>query len=334
MLAEGNKTIDSTALFEHINEMQILYYYFHVDKIPCIINSPLRIDKHPSFCFYINSKGSIGYKDYATGECGTLLRLLGIYYKLDYNQMLVKLWEDKDNIARFSSGNNNIIKEKQFTSAYNDSIAKLKDNIKIDVVTRNWEPHDIEYWESYGISLKWLKYAEVYPIKYKIITKNGYTSYFKADKYAYCYVERKENNISLKIYQPFNKQYKWCSTMDKSTISLWTKVPQKAEKLCICSSLKDALCLWANVGIPSIAVPGEAFKISATALQSLRSRYNNIYILLDNDPPGLKDGQKLAKETGFTNIVLPAFEDGKDISDMRKLKGREYFIKTIRHLFN
>ena len=159
---------------------------------------------------------------------------------------------------------------------------------------------------------------------------------FKADKYAYSYVERKEGKITLKIYQPFNKKgFKWTNKHDSSVISLWTKVPEKGDKICICSSVKDALCLSANTNIPAIAIQGEGYSISKTAINNLKERYKNIYILLDNDAPGIKDAEKLAKETGFINLVLPIFEGGKDISDLYKiLNNKQKFKQILLNLFN
>ena len=200
---------------------------------------------------------------------------------------------------------------------------------------REWQSHDIAYWQSFGITLEWLKYAEVYPISHKIVTKGDQRYVFGADKYAYAYVERKEGNVTLKIYQPFNKAgFKWASKHDKSVISLWAKVPEYGRKICICSSLKDALCLWANTGIPALAIQGEGYPMSETAVNELKRRYNEVYILLDNDTAGLKDGVSLAEATGFINLVLPQFEGGKDISDLYKVKGKDDFLKIILQLFN
>jgi hypothetical protein len=200
---------------------------------------------------------------------------------------------------------------------------------------REWQAYDIAYWESYGISLEWLKYAEVYPISHKIIVKNNERYVFGADKYAYAYVEHKDGIVTLKIYQPFNKAgVKWSSKHDKSVISLWSKVPLEGDKICICSSLKDALCLWSNTGIPALAIQGEGYPISESAVNELRRRYKEIYILLDNDTAGLKDGVSLASSTGFINLILPQFEGGKDVSDLYKVKGRDTFLKTILPLFN
>ena len=214
-------------------------------------------------------------------------------------------------------------------------VCKVNKYLDLKCKVREWKKYDLEYWNTYGISLKWLKYANVYPISHKIVIK-GDTSYaFKADKYAYAYVEFKEGKTTLKIYQPFNKNgYKWSNRHDKSVISLWTKVPKEGDKVCICSSLKDALCLWANTGIPALAIQGEGYGMSDTAINELKKRFKKVYICLDNDVPGLKDAISLAKKTGFINVVLPQFEGGKDISDFYKvLRDKNQFKQTILNLF-
>jgi len=116
-------------------------------------------------------------------------------------------------------------------------------------------------------------------------------------------------------------------------VSLWTKIPAKGEKVCICSSLKDALCLMSNTGIPSLAIQGEGYPMSQTAINELKRRFKKQYILLDNDLAGKIDAKKLQELTGFINLELPQFEGGKDISDLYKAKGKEQFLKTIKTLF-
>ena len=156
---------------------------------------------------------------------------------------------------------------------------------------------------------------------------------FPAAKYAYCFIERKEGNVTLKVYQPFSKLYKWSNKNDGSVVGLWTKIPEKGDKLVVCSSLKDALCLWSNIRIPCIYVQSETTGMSDTAQNILKSRYKHIYVCFDNDEPGLRDAENFASLTGFQNVVLPPFEGGKDISDFYKLKGKEAFIETIKPLF-
>lgn len=98
--------------------------------------------------------------------------------------------------------------------------------------------------------------------------------------------------------------------------------------------MKDALCLWANTGIPSLAIQGEGYGMSDTAINELKRRYKHIYILLDNDEAGLLDAEKLAQTTGFTNIVLPQFNGGKDVSDLFKsLQDPNKFKNMVLDLF-
>jgi hypothetical protein len=57
-----------------------------------------------------------------------------------------------------------------------------------------------------------------------------------------------------------------------------------------------------------------------------------VFICFDTDKPGRKDADKLAKETGFTNII-PDLGIYKDLSDYYKsLKNKEDF-KKLETLF-
>lgn len=310
--ASGEHSITLEDILARITEFDILYYYFNVSKLPTIIHSPLRQDNRPSFGLYTSDGKRVHYTDFATKDKGGLFDLLMKYWGENYKEMLNHLWKDLPNFSNANVQFNSIKSKNTYQS--------LKSrNINLQCKVREWRNYDIEYWKSYGISLEWLKYADVYPISHKIVISDGHRYVFGADKYAYAYVERKEGKVTLKIYQPFNKGgYKWSNRHDRSVISLWTKVPEYGDKICICSSMKDALCLWANTGIPALAIQGEGYGMSNTAISELKRRYSHIYILLDNDEAGIIDGRKLSESTGFTNIVLPRVNDAKDISDLYK----------------
>lgn len=317
-------------ILRETSETNILSYYLGITTFPKVINAPYRIDRHPSVSVYINKNGRVGFYDFAESIKGDLFTLLGLIWNLPYRMVLNRLEKDLNKIiSKEIKVNIEIIRTSEGRVTYNEG-TDLKCKI------REWRDYDIRYWESFGITLNWLKYAEVYPISYKIIIKGDHKYVFGADKFAYAYVERKEGKVTLKIYQPFNKDgYKWSNKHDSSVISLWTKVPEYGEKICICSSLKDALCLWSNTGIPCIAVQGEGYTVSDSAISELRRRYDNIYILFDNDKAGLIDSKKLAESTGFTNLVLPKFNGGKDVSDLYKiLKNKNEFKQKILKLFN
>lgn len=309
-----------------ISDFDIAAYYLGVTKIPTRMRSPLREDKHPSFGLYTRDGVHLYYVDWSKDERGSIIDLLGQMWGTDYNAT----WE---RVVRELSPSSNVKVGITKSNVKIESISK--DRSKIQVKKRKWKNCDFEYWNSYGITKEWLEFANVYPISHIIFTKESGTSTIPADKLAYVFVEFKEGNTTYKVYQPLNQNgCKWFSSHDRSVVSLWAKVPESGDKLCICSSLKDALCLWSNTGIPAIAPQGEGYTMSDTAISELKRRYKEVYILYDNDAAGIKDAKKLAKLTGFKNITLPTFTGGKDVSDMYKQVGKEQFVKTILSLFD
>lgn len=328
MISSGKSSFTLDDVLRVASEAQIVSYYLGILKVPCIINSPLRQDRHPSFGLYSPNGTEINYIDFSTRDSGTIFTLLKNMWNLDYPEVFKRICQD---FSKFNSKATVIKSSKcDITSQGSSS------NIDMKCKVREWKDYDLEYWASYGITLPWLKYANVYPISHKIIVKDGKEFVFGADKYAYAYVEFKEGKTTLKIYQPFNKRgFKWANKHDRSVISLWTKVPKTGDKIVVCSSLKDALCLWANTSIPAIAIQGEGYGISDTAINELKRRYKEVYILLDNDEAGLRDGEKLSASTGFINLVLPNINGAKDVSDLYKsLENKKRFKDIILNLFN
>ena len=328
MISSGKSSFTLDDVLRVTSEAQIVSYYLGILKVPCIINSPLRQDRHPSFGLYSPNGTEINYIDFSTRDSGTIFTLLKNMWNLDYPEVFKRICQD---FSKFNSKATVIKSSKCDVTSQGSS-----SNIDMKCKVREWKDYDLEYWASYGITLPWLKYANVYPISHKIIVKDGKEFVFGADKYAYAYVEFKEGKTTLKIYQPFNKRgFKWANKHDRSVISLWTKVPKTGDKIVVCSSLKDALCLWANTSIPAIAIQGEGYGISNTAINELKRRYKEVYILLDNDEAGLRDGEKLSASTGFINLVLPNINGAKDVSDLYKsLENKKRFKNIILNLFN
>ena len=329
MKARKSDTESVAEIMKRVSHADLLSHYLGIDSLPVLINSPLRSDEHPSFFIYSPDGSKVLYKDYATGDSGDIYSLLEHKENLTFSQLLRKIASEKKFQKISDSSINN-------TPSSGKKFVISRGNRRLAVKIRKWESHDIAWWEQWGISLSWLKFAEVYPISHKIIYKDDQRLVFHAAKYAYVFVERKEDKVSLKVYQPevVDKRRKWDNSNDGSVVGLWTKVPQNGDRLVICSSLKDALCLWANTGIPAIYVQSETTGLSATAQEVLKERFRDIFICFDNDAPGLLDGEELALKTGFRNIVLPYFAEGKDISDFFKAKGKEEFIRVIKPLFN
>lgn len=324
-VSKGRPSLSIEEVLSRVSEAQILARYLGVTQIPCFISSPFRQEEHPSFRLFSPDGKKIRYIDFGTGENGTLLELLSKMWHLSFTQTLVYIY---DNTAKdLKPAIIDTVEERV------RSLETIKDS-KLEIKVRAWTKKDREYWQSYGVPIEFLEKACVYPISHYFITKGNNKMTFVADPLAYAFVEFKEKNLTIKVYQPYNKKFKWMSKHDRSVIGLWRLMPAKGGEICICSSVKDALCLTANTGIPAVCLQGEGYGISKTAQNVLKQRFEKVYIFFDNDVPGKRDAKKLQLETGFINIELPEFEGGKDISDFYKATNNpDVFKSTILNLF-
>ena len=322
MIGKVNTSHTLNDILTKINEGQIVSHYFGVTSIPSIINSPLRKDNKPSFGLYSSDGIHIHYKDFATGEQGSIFDLLIKVFNITFKQLVNKLYND------FNINTYNIAIHK--TNIKHNITINNSSNIRLEVKVREWRNYDYEYWESYGCNVELLKYCDVFPISHKIIYKDNKRYLFACDKLAYVFIERKEGIITKKIYQPHNiNGYKWTSSNNKSVIGLWSKIPIKGKTLLICSSLKDAICIRSNLNIPTIYVQSETTGLSDSAIKVLKERYNNIYISFDGDDAGIKDANELSNKTNFKILKCPKINKAKDWSDIYYYFGKDKFIELF-----
>ena len=329
-IGKSNPSVTLDDILSKTTEVDILAYYLGVTEIPCIIHSPLRIDNNASFGLYSRDEHRIFYVDFATKERGSTFDILSQLWGCNYMETLAKIAND---IPKFTTRISNV-------KANVDKMPKVSrlNSTELQCKVRDWASYDIEYWESYGITLEWLKYAEVYPISHKIIIKDGRKYVFGADKYAYAYVEHKEGKVTLKIYQPFNKAgYKWSSNIDRSVWSLWTKIPECGDNLIISSSVKDCLNIMCNLKIPSICLQGEGYLPKPHIMEELKSRYKNIIVFFDNDftnpnNPGHNDAKRLSEEYNLKMVEIPKEYKSKDPSDLFKKYGKDRYLVIMNEI--
>jgi hypothetical protein len=191
MISRGRESEEPLPDLGNLSEADIAAYYFNIKSIPCLISSPLRQDKKPSFALYSPNGTEVNYIDFSNRDSGTIWTLLIKAWNCSYPEARRKVFNDLGNQSLGTSvGIGNYLGRSVKVNAYLDLQCRV----------REWRDYDLEYWGSYGISLKWLKYADVYPISHKIVIKDDKSYAFGADKYAYAYVEYKENKVTLKTF--------------------------------------------------------------------------------------------------------------------------------------
>ena len=324
MVSKGQDNININDVREITSDDEVVSKYLGINSVPVIMLSPLRKDKNPSLSIFRLPDGNIGYKDFGTGEKGIIYDLLSKLWSISIKQVYRRIIDDY-------SPSNTLINKTKRQRKLRKSCTTL--NVKI----REWRDWDLEYWNKYGISKEWLEYAEVYPIS-TLFFNNDKTT-IPAEKYAYVYVERKDNKVTLKVYQPYSERFKWISKHDSSVWDLWTKIPITGDKLIITSSRKDALCVWSNSGIPSLSLQGEGYIPKESVINELKSRYKDIYVLYDNDfqsdvNHGRLYGKHLSELYNLKQIEIPDEYKSKDPSDLCMNYGREVVRNVILQLTN
>lgn len=331
--SKGKSTITLDEVLTKVSEFQILAHYFNVNQLPCVINSPLRKDNNPSFGLSLNEKGAVRYRDFRTHETGGLFDILMSCWKMDFEDTLEKVYND---LVR--SENSNLNKEIRVRSkSKKRSKHVYSSSTDLQVKTRDWKKRDLEFWDQFGISKSWLDFGKVYPITHLIITKNKKTFVVPADKYAYAYIEFKDGETSIKVYQPYSRTHKWLNKHDASVWDLWEQLPETGEKLIITSSRKDALCLWENTGIPSCSLQAESYIPKKHVVQQLKDRFKYIFVLYDNDFDkstnyGRELGKEIAKTFDLIQIEIPSEYKSKDPSDLVVNYNRKTLKEVIDNL--
>ena len=321
-----NRSVGLDVLLGKTSEFDIMRFYLNIDVLPALINSPLRQDRNASVSIFSPDGVKVFYRDFGTGEHGSIFDLLGRMWNRTFSETITKIWDDIDKVKH-----NRINLNRTRRGIIH------KSNSILEVRTRQWFDYDMEYWNSYGISREWLKFGDVYPISHILITRNNITKVIPAEKLAYVYVERKDGKVSLKVYQPKSQRLKWLSKHDSSVWDLWSRLPDRGDTLFITSSRKDALCLWENTGIPSVSLQGEGYVPKEKVINQLKQRFGRVIIFFDNDYDkdenhGHIYASRLSGMFDLDMVEIPSEYKSKDPSDLFKNHGAETFRRVIKEL--
>lgn len=325
-LNNRKKLITKSEILNHYQDIDIYRKYLNQDiELNKPILSPLMKDNKPSLGFFLGENGEICFNDFRIGK-GDFVRFVQLLHGISYFEALSKIAVDfeldKEYIIKtvqkstFNSDNNKYLSREEILSrAGSLHLGKRK---------RNWQLHDIEFWQQFGISLETLKFFNVEPLEYIFINEK----IIKADKYCYCFIEYKDKNETYKIYQPYNKNYKWLNSHNDSVWQGWQQLPNNAPELIITKSLKDVMSLYEVTGIPAVSLQSEGILPKHHVFTQLDERFQTIYSLYDNDMWSEQNwgkifGDRISREFGLIECYIPDKYECKDFSDLVVKVGKE-----------
>lgn len=265
-------------------------------------------DKVPSmFVYFDTSTGKYKFKDFSSGHQGNHVDLIMCLYNLDAPAAIGRIMVDYENFIKDNGKREEVA-------------LKIQDRYKVvDFEIRHWTNLDEAYWSQYKIGSKLLEYYNVAPLEFFRMEKEDegeMISYTFNRKYVYGYF-RKDGSL-YKIYMPKITDKKFIKV--QNYIQGSDQVDFKSKNLLITSSLKDLMC-FVKLGykhIQVIAPDSENSMLTQHTVNMLKSKFNKICVLFDNDTAGIASMQKYQDRFGFEPILL---DMEKDLSDSVAVHG-------------
>lgn len=312
------------------------YYIYNFKEIGVGFKSELRLDKNPT-CFIFVKGNEVYYKDFALIGTLNCFDYVGKKYGLSFYKTLELIAIDfKLNLAFTKTLNH--ISPTNLPLKYNYTI-KESDKIfcHITPIFKDFSNEDLKYWKLYNINKETLKKFDVYSLEGVFINGN----FKRSINLMFGYYLGKESEVEYwKIYSPLKaiKKGKWISNSNKDMILGQKNLPSEGELLVITKSLKDVMVL-SLLEIPAISFNAETVLIPVKIIENLKTRFNHIIFLYDNDIAGRTNSFKLGGLYNIPCYFIPQDIKGtKDCSDFVKNYSlnllKKYLINTINEISN
>lgn len=327
-------------VLQQIDEASIARLYLSME-VGKFYKSLFREDKKPSASLYHNNAGRLQYNDFIYHY--SLPYAVMEYYNWTYREFLINVSRD----FKLKS----IMIDNQYDNlrVYAKSYAIPEHTRKKTIIERkfrDFQEHDLNFWNQYGIWVDWLIHpaVKVSPISYFWIDNYKGRRLFKADRHSYCYdYFEYDDRFLRKIYQPYSKSGKWISNVvsgEGGVCQLWETLPKEGrELLIVTSSLKDGGTIYCNTfdvfrrgeGVFCLAPNTENGFLPDQIIPKLNNRFKRIVTWFDNDDAGIKAGIKYYHKYGWEAIHNPIGYP-KDPSDFRKEYGHKEFLSLFMYL--
>ena len=291
-----------------------------------VYTNPLRDDRNPTCHFYTTDNGRLLFMDRAAKELsGSCFDMIKVKYRVTFYEACriiarhFKLPLDSGYLEGYEPDlTRNKIKSYYVIPALNRNEKK---ETEIKIVIKDYSIRDLNWWKRYGITKSILKRYRVYPIEACWIRKDNNSFLYHVYTYGdpmYAYIVNKHNKPpKIKIYRPLaSSKNKWRTNCNVEDLQGYTQLPKKGNSLIITSSLKDVMSLK-SLGYIAVAPNNEGSIIPDYLIEDSNNRFENIFILYDNDEAGIKTSVKMSELINATNIILPS-NLPKDPSDIIK----------------
>lgn len=310
MPIEVNVPLSKDYILSKVTQEQIMEKYLGIPvDLTRSYQNPLREDPYPGCRFYNDKFGNLKFHDFARGwnwDCFNVVQHLNRCSFMEALKIIA---------ADFNTN--------QVTVSLEARQQFAKQDTKIEIQSEEWNRQNIKFWTDIGVDRDTLRKFNIKSIKAFWINGVRYNVGRQENAYAYCFSRGK-----IKVYLPdrdFARFYQNCSYLMQG----WEQLPKEGgENLIITKSYKDVASLSA-FGFDAIAPISEKVLIIEEDFKIIYNKYDNIFVLMDNDWTGKRATMKYI--TAYSSIIPLLFpaDMKKDWSDNVKHYGTQFMIDLI-----
>lgn len=320
--------ITKSYLLSQYSEETYMEYYLGIKVAKGLFCSPLRRDNTPTCSFYKNKSGELIFKDFNGSFYGNFISVVMEKYHVSYYKALQIIAEDFNLSKRHT--------DKVAANPIKPSTTVFKDTGPADVRVeiKDFTQKELNWWNSYGITLDILKKFNVYSCKNIFLNGELFKTIYK-DNFMFGYYGGKKDNLELwRIYFPKQSNYRFLTNWPAKKIQGLKQLKKDGDICVITKSMKDTMCLY-SLGISAIAPNSENLFIANTILERLKSKFKYIIVLYDNDLPGIQNMRKIKKKhPELIYFYIPRHYNAKDISDFYKKYGKDKTLEFVKDNLN
>lgn len=303
-------------ILNKVSEEQLMEHYLGVPVKKGLFRSPLRDDKNPTCAFYRNKRGDLIMKDFGSSFCGNFISVVMEKFQCSYTQALQIIGNDFGIIHKNFKVNKPAL-------VYTGNKMDEHSQAIIRVEIREFQPYELAWWKSFGISKTTLNKFNVFSCKN--IWLNGHIFHLESsNQHIYGYYGGKIDGLERwRLYFAGRKKYKFLSNWSSLQIQGIRQIPKDGgDYIVITKSLKDCMVLY-EFGIPAIAPNSENIFITENQYNKLKQKFKHILVVYDNDLAGIQGLKRIKKSFPDIKIAfIPRAYNAKDISDFYRAYGK------------
>lgn len=312
-------------ILKRVSYLDLWSYYIPGVQLKKPFLSPLRDEKTPSANIFPTQDGKIIFKDFKLGTY-TIWNFLMEKYHLTFREMLLMINNDFN--LGLEVNNKNRPTMEFYGIPKKQKVPKDNPETIIEIKKRDFNKWDELYWKQYHLPIEFISKRNVYALQNFWINDKlvyWYNQYNPA--YCYDFVSDKKK----KIYCPYSKNYRFVTNADNSVWQGDDFLNLHGDNLIITKSYKDVLAL-SFMNNHSVSPQSESQIFSEQRINMYKRRFENIYVLYDNDEVGIKYSTLNCQKYELKQIFIPLNSDCKDITDYLKKYGINNSINLLKTL--